>query len=221
MLVNDFSIDKLSLRDLEKLQEYMPALAGFASRLLADTYDEFINQLYKDIDNIVFSKEENPELYEQDTEDRITIDIKNTLRILGYDASHEAKVGGHADLLVRKNKFLWIGEAKIHHSYDYLWEGFQQLTTRYSTGDCNQKDGGLLIYIRNENAKNVMDSWQLHLSSKELPDYSSNPCLKRKLAFFSSHKHPRTGEQFRVKHIGMTLYFNPKDKSAIKHRRKQ
>ncbi len=221
MLVNDFSIDKLSLRDLEKLQEYVPALAGFPSRLLADTYDEFIDELYKDIDNIVFSKEENPELYEQDTEDRITIDIKNTLRILGYDASHEAKVGGHADLLVRKNKFLWIGEAKIHRSYDYLWQGFQQLTTRYSTGDCNQKDGGLLIYIRNENAKNVMDSWQLHLSSKELPDYSSNPCLKRKLAFFSSHKHQRTGEPFRVKHIGMTLYFNPKDKSAIKHRRKQ
>lgn len=216
MTDSNFSIPNLSLKELRKLESYIPELGRFPSRLLAETYDEFINELYKDIDTLIFYKEENPELYGKDTEDRITIDIKIFLCGLGYNASHETKIGGHADLVVKKKEFLWIGEAKIHSSYSYLWEGFLQLTTRYSTGDCNQKDGGLLIYIRNENAKTIMDKWQTHLCSKKLPDYSFNPCSKRRLAFFSNHKHERTGESFRVRHMGITLYFNPKDKSAMK-----
>ncbi|MBW4597639.1 MAG: hypothetical protein KME46_33245 [Brasilonema angustatum HA4187-MV1] len=216
MSSSNLSLGNLSLKDLKNLQSNIPELAGFPSRVLVETYDEFIKELYETIDRIIFYKEENPELYKEDTEDRITIDIKNNLCLLGYNASHEMKIGGHADLVVKRNEFLWIGEAKIHSSYNYLWEGFLQLTTRYSTGDCNQKDGGLLIYIRNENAKNIMDTWKNHLSSKKLPNYSFNPCLKRKLAFFSNHTHERTGELFRVRHMGITLYFNPKDKSAIK-----
>lgn len=216
---SDDSIENLSLKKLEKLQTYIPELAGFPSRVLADTYEEFIDVLYKDIDKIVLLKEENPELYQNDTEDRITVDIKNHLCLLGYNASHEEKIGGHADLVVRKKDFLWIGEAKIHRNYDYLWEGFLQLTTRYSTGDYNQKDGGLLIYIRNENAIKIINNWKNHLATKNLKDYSSKPCLNRNLAFFSNHQHEKTGQLFKVKHIGIMLYFNPKDKSAIRRKK--
>jgi len=113
---------------------------------------DFIRVLYEDIDKVIAQIQENPELRQNDTEDRLTIDIVNQLHILGYNASHDTKIGGHVDITVRKNGFLWLGEAKIYRDNTYLWEGFTQLTTRYSIGDSNQEHGGLLIYIRDEDA---------------------------------------------------------------------
>ncbi len=215
------SIDNLSLHQLQELEKDIPGLAGFPSRILVKNYDEFINILYRDIDTIIFDTEENPELYQSDQqEDRLTVEIKRQLRRMGYDASHDSKVGGHADLVVRKAEYLWIGEAKIHRSYDYLWQGFQQLTTRYSTGDCNQKDGGLLIYIFKKNLKAIMQKWQEHLLSKNLPDYSLKLCQVRPSAFFSIHTHDRSGEPFRVRHMPIMLYFEPQDKSGMNRKNK-
>jgi hypothetical protein len=207
---------ELSLRYLQGFEDLMPALANFPSRLLAITYDDFIKILYEDIDTIIFQLQENPELLQHDTEDRMTISIVNGLRCMGYIASHESKIGGHADLSVKKDKFTWIGEAKIHHNYDYLWEGFQQLTTRYSIGDSNQRDGGLLIYIRGKDANQVIQRWQEHLVSKQLPAYSTFQCTMRDASFFSIHKHERSGCEFQVRHMPVMLYFKPKDKSGRK-----
>ncbi|BDA76002.1 hypothetical protein CAL7716_101680 (plasmid) [Calothrix sp. PCC 7716] len=216
MTKNDFSIKDLSLRELQKFESLIPELAGFPSRILVETYEEFIDELYKSIDKIVYLRQENRELYQQDKEDRITIEIKNALCLMGYNASHDQKIGGHADIVVKKNEYLWIGEAKIHKDYNYLWEGFQQLNTRYSTGDCNQKDGALLIYIFVQNAKSVIENWKEYLFSKNLLNYSVKPCCDRELAFFSNHTHDTSGNQFRVKHIGIMFYFKPKDKSAMR-----
>jgi hypothetical protein len=209
-------LNNFTLSQLRELEGDVPGLGSFPSRLLADNYDDFIEVLYKDIDEIILLKEENPEFYQSDkSEDRLTVEIKNSLVHMGYDASHDEKVGGHADLVVRKKPYLWIGEAKIHSDYEYLWQGFQQLTTRYSTGDCNQKDGGLLIYIFGKNAKSVMKKWQIHLADKNLEECSCVPCPKRSLAFFSSHVHDCSGEMFRVRHMPIALYFSPQDKSGL------
>ncbi len=209
---------KLSLRKLKEFEGDIPGLAGFPSRALADTYDEFIEILYTDIDEIICRLQENPELHEKDTEDRLTIEIKNNLCSMGYNASHDSKIGGHADLAFRKGKFLWVGEAKIHSSYDYLWEGFQQLSTRYSTGGSNQKDGGLLIYIRVKDATLVTQKWKEHLATKNLPNYSTRPCNLEESCFFSVHKHERSGCNFTIRHMPVMLYFNPQDKSGRKSR---
>ncbi|NJN92428.1 MAG: hypothetical protein HC878_20060 [Leptolyngbyaceae cyanobacterium SL_5_14] len=182
---------------------------------MAETYDEFVKVLYIDIDRIIYQLEENPELRRNDNEDRLTIDIENQLRCMGYNASHDSKVGGHTDLSVRKGSFLWIGEAKIHKSsYDYLWEGFQQLSTRYSTGDSNQRDGGILIYIRCKDTASILKRWQDYLREKNLPDYSCEPCKIRSLSFFSTHKHERSGQAFQIRHMPVILHFDPKDKSG-------
>ncbi len=209
------NLDNLNLRELQDLEKHIPALAGFPSRVLAETYDEFIEVLYIDIDTIIYRIEENPELRQNDNEDRLTIDIENQLRCMGYNSSHDSKVGGHTDLSVRKGSFLWIGEAKIHRSsYDCLWEGFQQLSTRYSTGDSNQKDGGILIYIRVKDAASILQKWQRHLCGKKLPNYSFSLCKRRNISFFSTHKHERSGQAFQVRHMPVILHFDPKDKSG-------
>ncbi|UBF26425.1 hypothetical protein K9N68_33840 [Kovacikia minuta CCNUW1] len=131
---------------------------------------------------------------------------------IGYDASHGSQHGGHTDLLVRKDNFVWIGEAKVYRGCAYLWKGFQQLVTRYSTGDYNQKDGGLLIYIFKENAKLAMCEWNDYLSCKNLTGYIREVCKKGSLAFFSTHIHEKSGLPFRTKHLPIMFYFEPKDR---------
>jgi HEAT repeat protein len=177
--------------------------------------DDLIRNLYKDIDKVISQIQENPELRQEDNEDRLTIEIVNQLRILEYNVSHETKIGGHADIVIRKNNFLWLGEAKIYRdNNNYLWEGFLQLTTRYSIGDDNQQNGGLLIYIRQEDASSIMKKWQNYLLEKSLPDYSFRLCQMRSLAFISTHKHERSGLLFHVRHIPVMLHWYPKDKSG-------
>ncbi len=212
---------KDNLRRLQELESFIPELAGFPSRILAVNYEKFIQVLYEDIDKIIGLLQENPELLQHDTEDRLTLSIVSNLRCLGYNASHEPKIGGHVDIAVKKSNFMWIGEAKIHHDYEYLWQGFQQLVTRYSTGDNNQNDGGLLIYIKTQNTKQVIQKWQEHLTSKNLPNYSIQPCEVRNLCFFSIHTHQRSGCDFKVRHMPVILYFNPQDKSGLKSRKQK
>ncbi|TBR58390.1 hypothetical protein B4U84_20945 [Westiellopsis prolifica IICB1] len=181
--------------------------------------NNFIKIFYKDIDKVIYQIQENPELRQKDTEDRLTIEIVNLLCNLGYDASHEPKIGGHVDLAVRTSDFVWLGEAKKYRDNNYLWEGFQQLTTRYSSGDSNQANGGLLIYISDEDASSIMEKWQNYLLKKNLPNYSVIPCKMRSLAFISTHRHQRSGQPFHVRHIPVMLHFDPKDKSG--RRRKE
>ncbi len=181
--------------------------------------NNFIRNFYEELDKVIYRIQENPELRQNDQEDRLTIDIVNQLCSLGYDASHDPKIGGHVDLAVRKSDFVWLGEAKIYRGNNYLWEGFKQLSTRYSSGDSNQRNGGLLIYIFDKNASSIMKKWQNYLLEKSLPNYSFRPCEMRSLAFISTHRHKSSGQAFHVRHIPVMLHFAPKDKSG--RRRKE
>jgi HEAT repeat protein len=176
--------------------------------------DNFIRNFYEDLDQVISNIQENPKQRQKDTEDRLTIDIVNQLRCLGYYAEHDSEIGDHVDIVVKKNKLLWLGEAKIYRDNNYLWEGFQQLTTRYSIGDSNQENGGFLIYIREGDASSIMEKWQNYLLEKSLPNYSFRSCETGSLAFISTHKHERSGRAFHVRHMPVMLHFAPKDKSG-------
>jgi hypothetical protein len=208
-----YGIENLSLNQLQNLGVNIPGLSDFVARILVKTYDEFVGVLYQDIDKIIHRLQGNAELHQRSEEDLLTICIRDQLIAFGYQASHDTKFGGHVDLLVQKDSFTWIGEAKIHRDYGWLLKGFLQLTTRYSTGDTNQTSGGLIIYIKGHDAKKVMGDWQNHLALKNFEDYASYDCPKRQgLAFFSEHRHEGSGLMFHVRHIPVLLYFNPKDR---------
>lgn len=215
-VVND-PLDGLTLGQLKLFAEQfgLSGVAGSIRRATASTYEQFTETLYSDLNDVVLSFQENPELRRNDGEDRLTIEIVNVLRGMGYNAGHETKIGGHTDLSVRgKNNYLWIGEAKIHSSYDYLFQGFQQLCTRYATGDVNQDSGGLIIYItKNKNSSKVITTWKERLSGYGLDGLEINSCPKRPgFEFDSTHILERTGTPFKVKHIGVSLFFDPQDK---------
>jgi hypothetical protein len=69
----------------------------------------------------------------------------------------------------------------------------------------------LLIYIRNIDAKSVMDKWEKHLE-KNINDIKITPCPNNSLSFYSTHNHQRTGLEFKVRHIPLVLSFKPQDK---------
>lgn len=207
---------KLSLETLKSFSDDVPGLGNFANRALASDYESFVSVLYDDIDNIVSEMEQNPELHKNDCEDRLTIDIKKQLRAMNYDASHDTKIGGHVDLIVKKQPkdWLWLGEAKIYNSYSWLRKGFRQLSTRYSPGTENANQGGMLIYIFKANANNIMGNWKKALLKAGLRisiNIQTFPCTKNALSFYSTHPHQRTGQTYTVRHIPIILHFDPQD----------
>lgn len=213
----EFSIlDRLTLAEIKAVAEELgvQGIVGSIKRFTAGNYQQFVDVLCSDINDIVLGMQENPELRRNDGEDRLTIEIASILRGMGYNAGHEIKIGGHTDLSVRGRKnYLWIGEAKIHSSYDYLFQGFQQLCTRYATGDTNQDSGGLIIYIKNKDAAAVVRTWRERLVEYGLEELSLRGSEARpEFEFNSSHKLERSGALFNVKHIGVSLHFDPKDK---------
>jgi hypothetical protein len=209
-------IESLTLADLQKLEALRPDLANFADRVLVRNYDDFVRVLYKDIDRCIAKIEEDPQIRRKDGEDRISAEIINVLNGMNYDASHDEKVGGHSDIVVRNlNGYLWLGEAKIHSDYAYLEKGFNQLCTRYSPGTPNADQGALIVYVRVQDCAAVMAEWRRRAAALGLPEYVESDCPARdSLAFYSSHKHEGAGRTVKVRHIAVKQYFNPKDVRA-------
>lgn len=209
-------LESLTLGQVREIAEQLgvPGFANSIKRFTVGSYKQFVDVLYSDINDIVLSMQENPELRKDDGEDRLTIEIASILKGMGYNAGHETKIGGHTDLSVRgRNNYLWIGEAKIHGAYDYLFQGFQQLCTRYATGDANQDCGGLIIYIKNKDSASVVKEWRERLGGYGLVDLTvSGSEVRPDFVFDSTHKLDRSGTMFNVKHIAVSLYFDPKDK---------
>ncbi|WP_152545623.1 hypothetical protein [Pseudomonas aeruginosa] len=85
------SIGDYSLNDLKVLAPHIPGIGNFINRLLADSYEDFVEALRIDIDEIVSKLQENPELLSEDGEDRLTSEIKRSLTHMGYKATHDEK----------------------------------------------------------------------------------------------------------------------------------
>lgn len=200
---------------LDLLSKVDPSFGNLWKRTLVNTYDEFIKCLYEDIDQIIDFIQESRELRQDDSEDRLTIEIVGNLRRLSYTAFHDPKMGGHIDLFVQKKNFKWMGEAKIYHGPMSLLGGFNQLCTRYTIGDVNQNNGGLLVYLKDGDAKSLMEKWKGHLTDQNFVEFKFFQCQSRPLAFYSEHKHPVSGNSFTVRHMPLILFFEPQDKSGL------
>jgi hypothetical protein len=211
------ALETWTLADLES-QDLDPDAALFARRLLVSTYEQFVEVLYTDIDKCLKYMEETRNDRQEDSEDHRTIDIIGWLRALGYRAGHDEMVGGHSDIVVRHRKgWMWLGEAKIHSSYDYLMQGFQQLCTRYAPGTTGASEGGLLIYVKGKNAASVVEEWRSRLKAHALADYEEKECEALPgLAFYSTHKHAESGLTMRVRHVGIVQGWDPQDRREVK-----
>ena len=186
----------------------------FARRLLAETgtYEDFLDGLYEELEDCLKRIEEDPKVHRDDSEDRISREIINMLS-RWYDASHDELIGGHSDIVVRGPRgFLWVAEAKIHGGYDYMLKGFQQLTTRYMRGTPNADQGALLMYIRNGDTAGVVEKWAAKIDAESLTNYERVPCpVRQELGFRTSHRHASSGRPVLVRHIGISMHWDPQD----------
>jgi hypothetical protein len=176
------------------------------------TYQEFVEQLYEDIDQAIYALQASREMRQEDSEDRITADILSRLNVVGYRATHDTKTGGHVDLSVRLgDDHSWIGEAKKDGNFH---EGFLQLTTRYvqASGNYAHDRAGLLFYlIETSDARRTLDSWKDKITAL---GSACEDCSKNLLAFYSTHKLEGSGTGLKVRTMAVALHHKPKDKSA-------
>lgn len=175
------------------------------------TYEEFIEQLYRDIDAEIYALQASREMRQEDSEDRITLDILGGLNRHGYQATHDSKTGGHVDLSIRLGDHSWIGEAKKDGNFH---EGYLQLTSRYvqASGNYAHNQGGLLLYlVKTADASGVLKRWGAKLATV---DASCVQCTNNVLAFYSTHKLEGSGTNLIIRSMAVALYHRPLDKSA-------
>lgn len=213
-------ICSMSLKELSEIEEHMPEVGGFPSRVIASqkSYEEWVLRLYIDIDRIIKDTICPSASYRQDDpEDRFNLEIANSLKHMGYQAAHDLWMNGHPDIHVenRSRGYKWTGESKIHSSYENLMEGFRQLCERYTSGFENENRGAVFIITKNENIKKMMDRWKETLKDSE--EYSKSAFKIQDtegLSFESTHNHSKSGMPYEIKHIPISIRFSPTDKSA-------
>ncbi|WP_298235665.1 hypothetical protein [uncultured Azohydromonas sp.] len=187
-----------------------PLLARRLKRSTVSTYQDFISMLMEDMDRVCEKVQERRDQYYDKKEDLITSVIVIALDAMDYNATHDTKIGGHVDIVVRgKNpSFLWIGEAKRDSSISWVSQGFVQLCDKYATGNKNQDHGGLLIYCQNKDAVGRLTEWEENLRAQNLPEYEKEACpLLPETAFISKHRLSTSGTKFKVRHISLNLNF--------------
>ncbi|TOL31797.1 hypothetical protein [Vibrio parahaemolyticus] len=219
---NDVDMN-MSLGDMVRFEKMCPEFGGFPSRVVAgNKYETWVDKLYEDLDLIIKNQIRPTASYRQDDEeDRFNVDIAGFLNCKGYDASHDKWSNGHPDIYVEKTTtgFKWIGESKIHRKYDDLLEGFKQLTERYSSGFDSEQQGAILIISKNRDIGNMMDTWKDKLTQDSWfteRDIEAKNCQKDKMSFYTEHNHTTSSIKYSVKHIPISIYFNPIDKSGLK-----
>lgn len=203
----------ISVSDFSKLMpdRFLRAAINRSRLRSSGTYPEFIEQLYLDIDDQLYDMQAGRELRQKDSEDRLSADIVCGLRRHGYTAVGDAKHGGHIDVSVELGEFTWIGEAKKDGNFR---EGFLQLMTRYvpASGNYSHNQGGLIFYFVNTpDAKGKLDSWRGELTQN---GSVCSDCSKNVLAFYSDHTLQGPGTAFKVRTMGVSIFHEPKDKSA-------
>lgn len=202
--------DKISFATLRAIFSSATDQIRFALTF-ASSHEERLASVNTAIDWIVQEHTKTRQHRQDRSEDGLSIDIVTALKAMGFEASHDTQYGGHCDIVIEaRDNFLWIGEAKIHTSYEWLLKGFQQLDTRYSTGIPGQDAGGMIIYYFGQNLAKVMQNWDERLTAAR-PDVVVTVCQNNPLVRNSTHTHKNSGLQFRVRHTPINLYFKPED----------
>ncbi|NEK80009.1 MAG: hypothetical protein G3W58_02020 [Pantoea ananatis] len=200
---------EFNLQDLLTLSKYDPDIEGFLHRKFANTKEQFVEQLYKDIDDAIHIIENNKHMYQSDLwgEDELTAVLITFLKGRNYNAEHDTQHGGHIDILIQHQfgKFEWIGEAKIWSGPAYIWGGWIQLNERYGSGTVRDDHGGMIIYVKIKNSSAKLNDWKKHLNDNvegaQCQDDEENP-----LRFSSITNHPATEQPYYVRHMAVSLF---------------
>ena len=148
--------------------------------------------------------------------------IEMALEMAGIDAKAGTQINGEVDLVATHGELKWILEAKIFNSYVSAIEGMLQLSTRYSIGDEKNSHGAVLLYVKSGDLYGKLNVLRGRYS-EGISDTNGQPILENLeckdcdlgvLSFITTHKHYASGLPFTVRHRGVSLLFDPQDKSG-------
>lgn len=147
-------------------------------------------------------------------EDPLTGILSFGLQMKGFSSDHDNYRNGHCDLIVKSGRYEWYGEAKLDKGPGYVLEGFRQLCDRYAPGNGFTCRGGLIVYSSKRNKLRLLDVWVKRIQKSYEVATNFSPLCKLTLTAKSSHVHPATGLDFKVRHFPISFYHRPSDKSA-------
>ncbi|MFS1506282.1 hypothetical protein BCU13_023350 [Vibrio lentus] len=198
---------KFNLAQIQHFLEHCPDTQDFFERKTVSTYEEFVKVLKKDLLKAIQDVQHDRHQFQGANfgEDAISSVLIKCLRFMNYDAEHDTQHGGHCDILVKHQgmRFEWIGEAKLWKGQSYVKGGLEQLLTRYATGTEGESAGGLIVYVKQADAKDKLKTWHTELSdhpSTLLIDTLAEPV--RKLHFESLQTAQASGLEY-----DMTTFF--------------
>lgn len=198
-----------SLASLEALSHFDPEVNGFLKRKFAATNEDFVAQLYVDLDDAMYVLETQKHMYQtsQWGEDELTAVIIAFLKGRNYDAEHDTQHGGHIDILVKHQlgRFSWIGEAKLWGGPAYIFGGWNQLNERYGTGTIRDNHGGIIIYVKQRKSGDKFADWCTHLT-ENVEGAMITPDTTNPLRFSSETVHPATSQPYFVRHMAVSLF---------------
>ncbi|KZK65705.1 hypothetical protein A1L58_06350 [Shewanella baltica] len=197
-----------SLADLAQLAGEHE-IAMMLRRKSVKTHLDFVQQLYKDFDEAIQNLIHNRQRFQRAEfgEDEISAFLISFLKGRFYDADHDTQHGGHADIIVKANngRWEWIGEAKLWGGKSWTHEGWKQLVDSYTVATVGETHSGLLVYIKQDNAKQKFDTWYEFFNESIAPiklDYlADNP-----LIFDSVHLNRSSGLEQCVRHFAIPLW---------------
>ncbi|WP_122498894.1 hypothetical protein [Pseudomonas viridiflava] len=202
-------MSRLTLHMSANSQDLTPIFRGIVSDAIQD-YDGFATLINTQLRRIIKSMVRSAEQFQELGEDQITFHIISQYNTLGFEASHGLMIGGHVDISIKYEDYMWIGEAKKHSSYPTLQKGWEQLTSRYSTGMEGEDQGAFLIYNFNSDALSVTKAWKEYLAL-HYPALEFNFC-DTDLNFSTKNVHVRSGKPYYVTHYNIPLHHDPKDR---------
>ncbi|EGT4277854.1 hypothetical protein E7W39_03750 [Cronobacter sakazakii] len=189
------------------------------------TYNDFVEQIDKDLNNIIIVTESGRQHHMDKGEDALTDHIISQLKQLYPSVHHDAQNGGHCDYYFEVRSahgelYQWVAEAKLWEGPEYVYQGLDtQLLGSYAKGGVNSCRGGLIFYSKlASGAKYAMDEWHKKLGEKGIQAQNRR---SDGLRFDTIHKlNGGTGADFYVRHYCVDLYHAPTqlklDKAASK-----
>ena len=191
-------------------------------------FDEFCRSVRLALKSAVQSVEKNADKYYNLSEEQLSTTISLLLERSGFSAKNEPSNRGHVDILVEKDDYSWLIEAKIGYNNHKIFEGLLQLTSRYLT---NQKSACLLLYFKKRDVKSDFSKWKTFIEQKEWIGYATDNNILEECSFslhettvkpdsnfanygFISDIKTTAGESVDIYHVGVNLYYRPFDSSG-------
>lgn len=176
-----------------------------------DSYADFVDIIRNVLRRVIRTMVRGRNHFQGMGEDQITYHIISHFDAYGFVSGHDKQIGGHVDITVEFEDYLWYGEAKIHSSYLTLQRGWAQLTSRYMTGMVDEDRGAFLIYNFNKDAVSVTNSWREVMTEQYLDVVLGE--VEDDLNFVCQGTHEGTGRSYHVDLYNIPLYFEPKDRT--------